>query len=662
MKRVELLTLELTNFMGVRSFRLELDGANATVRATNGAGKTTLATAFSWLLTGKDSRGQADFQIKTLQPTGEPLHNLEHTVEATLRVDGEEVTLRRAFKEIWAQKRGSVRDEFTGHETLFWLDGVPCGTKREFDDRVAELVPAAAWRELTNPDAWHAQHWQKRRSDLIDICGDVTNDDVIGAHPDLADLPGILGRRTVDEHRRVIDAKLKDINMELKLLPARIDEVRRGMPVAPDFTRRQLESAVATQRADRQKATELLAAARGGAVDVSAERKRLREVEDALTALDREALRLVSEAQDAAQGKVLAARRAIEDADHRHARLLEQTEELDADVARIDVQLVALRGEWKAVASQALEVHVEGVCPACQQDLPADQVEAAHRQATEELNAKKAKRLALLKERGEELSKRRDAKAAEVALNRSKAEGMERGRAALVAALEAAEKATSSTAKPMKDPTQGPEYAKLAAERDELTARIEQLTVGDETEIARLTAEAERLDGLIESSEKDLAAIDQRTAGEKRISELQAQEKALAAEYEDQVRQVDLLERFVRAKSRMLTDRINSHFAITEFRLFEEQINGGLQDACTALVDGVPYGAGLNRAARINSGLDVINALQKHHGVAVPVMVDEGESVVTLLPLNTQVVRLVVDERHVDLHIELDTKKEQVAA
>ncbi len=666
MKRVELVSLELTNFMGVRTFRLGLGGANATVRATNGAGKTTLATAFSWLLTGKDSRGQADFQIKTLQPTGEALHNLEHTVEATLRVDGEEVTLRRAFKEIWAQKRGSVRDEFTGHETLFWIDGVPCGTKREFDDRVAELVPAAAWRELTNPDAWHAQHWQKRRSDLIDICGDVTDEDVIAAEPDLVNLPGVLGKRSPDEHKRVVLARRKEINSELKLVPARIDEVRLGLPSVPDLTRKQVQLGLSGARDDRQKVTELLAAARGGAADVSAERKRLREVEDALTSLDRDALRLVSEAQDAAQGKVLAARRAIEDADHRHARLLEQTEELDADVARIDEQLVVLRAEWKAVASQAVEAHVEGVCPACQQDLPADQVEAAHRRATQELNAKKAKQLALLKERGEELSKRRDAKAAEAALNRTKAEGMERGRAALVAALEAAEKATASTAKPTKrDPTQGPEYAKLAAERDELTARIEKLSTGDETEINRLTTELERLDGLVASYERELAALDQRAAGEARIKELGEQEKLLTSEFEDLERQLNLIEMFVRAKSRMLTDRINSHFAITEFRLFEEQINGGLQDACTALVDGVPYGAGLNRAARINSGLDVINVLQGHHGVRVPILVDEAESVVNLLKLDTQVVTLVVDDAHPQLHVQLANptpKKAEVAA
>ena len=40
-----------------------------------------------------------------------------------------------------------------------------------FGVQIARFRPTSAWREQTNPDAWHAQHWQKRRADLIDICG-----------------------------------------------------------------------------------------------------------------------------------------------------------------------------------------------------------------------------------------------------------------------------------------------------------------------------------------------------------------------------------------------------------------------------------------------------------------------------------------------------------
>jgi len=123
-----------------------------------------------------------------------------------------------------------------------------------------------------------------------------------------------------------------------------------------------------------------------------------------------------------------------------------------------------------------------------------------------------------------------------------------------------------------------------------------------------------------------------------------------------------LLDSFTRAKAAMLTDRINSCFTITKFRLHEEQINGGLADTCIATVNGVPYGTGLNRAARINSGLDVLRALQEHHQFWPCVWADEAESVVETLPLDCQVIKLVVDERHPTLDVQLHNAPLEVPA
>ena len=41
-----------------------------------------------------------------------------------------------------------------------------------------------------------------------------------------------------------------------------------------------------------------------------------------------------------------------------------------------------------------------------------------------------------------------------------------------------------------------------------------------------------------------------------------------------------LCEQFTRAKVSMLTDNINSRFENVKFRLFTEQINGGLKEDC----------------------------------------------------------------------------------
>jgi hypothetical protein len=112
-----------------------------------------------------------------------------------------------------------------------------------------------------------------------------------------------------------------------------------------------------------------------------------------------------------------------------------------------------------------------------------------------------------------------------------------------------------------------------------------------------------------------------------------------------------LLDRFTVAKVAMLEDRINSQFKITTFKLFDTQINGGLSECCEIMHNGVPY-ASMNNAARINCGLDVIDVLSKHYGFNAPIWIDNAESVVDLLPTQSQQIRLVVSQQDQTFRIE----------
>ena len=70
----------------------------------------------------------------------------------------------------------------------------------------------------------------------------------------------------------------------------------------------------------------------------------------------------------------------------------------------------------------------------------------------------------------------------------------------------------------------------------------------------------------------------------------------------------------------MIQEKINGQFTLARFKLFDEQINGGLTDACEATVDGVPFGD-LNHAMQINVGLDIIRTLGRYYSVSAPVIV-----------------------------------------
>ena len=50
----------------------------------------------------------------------------------------------------------------------------------------------------------------------------------------------------------------------------------------------------------------------------------------------------------------------------------------------------------------------------------------------------------------------------------------------------------------------------------------------------------------------------------------------------------------------------------------------------------------LNFADKINTQLDIVNTLNRHYGVNLPVIMDQGESVSHPMPIDEQFIRLIV--------------------
>lgn len=137
-----------------------------------------------------------------------------------------------------------------------------------------------------------------------------------------------------------------------------------------------------------------------------------------------------------------------------------------------------------------------------------------------------------------------------------------------------------------------------------------------------------------------------------RIKELEATQTQLAKEFEELEHAVYLTEEFTKTKVNLMESTINNMFEITEFKLFDIQINGGVNDVCEATYKGVPFDAGLNTAHRINVGLDIINTLSKHYDFYAPIMIDNAESVTDILATESQQVKLHVSEKDKTLRVE----------
>ena len=98
---------------------------------------------------------------------------------------------------------------------------------------------------------------------------------------------------------------------------------------------------------------------------------------------------------------------------------------------------------------------------------------------------------------------------------------------------------------------------------------------------------------------------------------------------------------------------INDKFEITKFKLFNVLINEGVEDVCIAMHNGVPYDSGLNNAARINVGLDIINALSKHYNFYAPIMIDNAESVTDVHETMSQQIQLEVSKEDKELTVQV---------
>lgn len=651
---MRLQSLTLRNFKGLHEFKLAPDGRNINVFGDNAAGKTTLADGFMWLLFDKDSANRKDFEIKTLGPNGEPIHGLEHEVEAILDLEPGQIALGKVYKEQWTKRRGSAAKQFTGHATDHFIDGVPV-TKAEYTARVAAIADESAFRLLTDPTYFNEQmHWQKRREILLQVCGDVSDTDVITSDASLAGLPEILGKRTLEQLRKVLAARRAEINQELDRIPVRIDEVRRGLPEAGGDAEA-LKGRIAALRGQRQQAeAERVRIQSGGE---SAElNKRLREIEaTALDAQNRRRAQADAAAQDVRQRAVALAREADARTIEAHRLLAEITED-ERQVGRLQTRIEELRQQWYQVDAREMTLSIEEVCPACGQALPAERVREARERAIADHNARKARELEEVSAEGRRLAAQAAVLEQRLSSSRQAADVAEKASADLQRqADEAQQKAVRlQVAVPPLD--LDPEYMKLQAARQRIESELANLREGNAEALARTAERARELDGQIATVEADLGRIEQRERGLRRIEELAGDERRLAAEFEELERQLYLTEQFIRTKVRLLEDRINGRFRMARFKLFDQQVNGGITEVCDTTYNGVPY-SDLNHGARLNIGLDIINTLAEHYRFVAPVWIDNAEAVTAILPTRGQQVRLIVSAADKTLRVEREPAK-----
>lgn len=657
MKQVRINRLTLSNFKGVKAFTFDANGSDIQIYGDNATGKTTLFDSFLWLLFDKDSQNKKDFSIKTLE-NGKAKPMLDHEVECELLVDGQPITLRKVYREKWTKTRGSATKEFSGHETDYFIDGTPL-KKAEYNKRIEMIVEEEVFKLLTSPSYFNDQvKWQDRRKILLRVCGEVSNDEIFKSNNDLKGLELILKGKSMDDFKKTVNARRKAINDELDMLPIRIDEISKSIPEG-DGNLPELKAEVVKVDSEIEELQAQVSAIKNGNAILSKEGQ-LQKTEMEITNFRRTFESDSKEKVYQLKAKLQEEQSNLQTFVSRKRAKEGQIQFNNQNIDRVELGLKDLRVRWHELNKEEFSHDVECECPTCGQELPEEKVEAAKVTALARFNAKKSEELRKISqsgERGATEKKKFQNENDQIQPDIDELNNLIASKEKVIAKLTEELKTAQNS---VQDVSESEEYRKLLELKENLQGDISDLkeraedatgSIGDE--IAELKAKRSTLNA-------DIAVYANVGNLQARIQELKDQEELLAAEFEKLEHHLFLTEEFIRAKVKIMEEKINAKFKFARFKLFDEQINGGLQEVCETLYGGVPYGSGLNNAAKINVGLDIINTLSEFHGIEAPIFIDNAEAVTKLIETDSQLISLIVSEQDKVLRIETPNLEEAI--
>lgn len=599
--QIKIKTLQLENFKGIKDLTIDFkDTTN--IYGDNAVGKTTIFDAYSWLLWDKDSLNRKDFAIKPYDKNGDEVHNLESVVEGDFAFDDTDLNLKKIYKEVWTKKRGSTQAEFTGHTTDYYINSVPV-KKKEYTERIASVISEDNFNLLSNPLYFNQiLDKNKRREVILGLIEEVKPEDIITKNKDLEELD--LETYTVDELKKIAKDTAKKINKDIESIPARIDELDKSKVHDIDFDAlefRKRSTLPAIKEIDEKLA------------DASKMAEGMTEITEKITALQKEKSDLAEKYQNKCFEINLKNKNVLLEKEHDALAL----EEAKKNVEKLKELVENSREEWQEVHKEQYQGDFK--CPTCGQDLLPDQIE----KTMANFNKKKSEKLASIEEKAKDL--------------KIKIEECEK----FIAIYEVKEYKEEDL------PIEPIRLQEIDQEINEAKAKLSDFSLDNKKD---LLEKKDSLNADLEEINKKLSLQGQNEKIDERIKELEKQEKELAKAYEEQQRIIYLCEEYTKAYVDLVSDKINDSFDLVKFKLFENQINGGITETCEVTFEGVPY-SDLNNAAKINAGLDVINSLSEKLGLKVPIFIDNAESVNELIKTDTQLVRLVVSK---DKEIKID--------
>lgn len=633
---MKLLKLSLTNFKSIRQSSFEFDGENKIIFGDNATGKTTVFDSMCWLLFGKDSLDRSDFEIKTLV-NGEPIHKVNHEVEGEFsNDDGTQFTLKRVYREKYSNPRGGDT-KLTGHTTDYFINDVPVKEK-EYKAYINNLISDDVFKLITNPLYFNEQYsWQNRRKLLLEMCGNVDDETVIRNHGELRKLLSILNGRTVEEHKKIVAAKKTAINKELDMIPVRIDEAIRNKPEVQS-NKDKLKADIETFNTGINQLEEEAAVIKNGLKETEVKSK-IRNVKRTIDERRNQVLSDYDKEKTRLRGEYEFSLKQLKAIEQERDRLADHNYETGKNIERENKRIEKLKEEFNTFNAQKFD---DVNCPTCGQPYP----DAKREILKEAFNMQKATNLEEWQKLIDSAENMKRSYIEQEEIVAVKIDGLTNQVEEQQQDYECKFKAYEELEQP--DINKDSVYMDLQAQLFLLESELDDTDTTNSYESINKDIDemkAKRTQLVDELNKHELIeTIDER------VKELERKQQQLANDKNELDEAMFLMDEFIKAKVDMLEQSINSHFEYARFKMFNVLVNGNIEECCETTYKGVPYRS-MNNAARMNVGLDIINALTKYFKVDAPVFIDNAEAVTSFIHCHSQVIQLFVDATFKELTV-----------
>lgn len=584
--------IKIENFKNIGL--METDFSDKTiVSGANETGKTTFADAIFYVLTGKSSLGESQFNIIPIGSVGVS-PKVELTVEIEDNGEKRTIILAREYK----AKQNRTK-EFDGtYQTICYVSGLKCGVK-EFENWIAEHICGTEIFKLISDAGFFTENittngremgWEAQRRILFNLCMIQSDEELVRSDERYKDIvDGVVNGYGLNNYLRVL--KQNENSIENK-----IEETNRQIEQAKDKGDDSVDVEAISSELDKVKYELNELESKNNEYVKGQEKKNSEFRKKKYSELEKKLNKLES-------SFVIEK----EELERKRKYLTDKISEYSFSIYGFETKVNVEKDNVNEMIKKLDELENSNLiaCPTCGQFISTD----------------------LLEEKKKEINKK-------IKKSRKEIEKLEENIRFAMDKMKKAEKERDEL------------FDNIHIEPKEITevkGKIKELVsrVYNAGSLHNFEADKNRLYGEIAELQEQMGTAIIKIGYANSVNLCKEELKKLVAERANIREKIDLCKELIDKKCDMITDKVNSMFAGVKFEFFEKnKTNDEIRDCCNIYFNGVPYES-LSYSTKFFVGLQIALGFQKMCKVSMPVVIDNAESIDIGIDIPVQSIMLV---------------------